>query len=262
MPRNPSLPRSSVKDYTIKRSRKRTRKPLSLAASAAASSDIIGSSFTAVEVKFFDFGIANNTSIAACHEMPGATQLDPFSVNPPQFQCVNMIAAGDDDNQRTGKRINLKNIRIRGEFSIPTSNTTAPSTRCRAVLVYDKSNNEQAAQSGPLLRDIFALSSTVGSATNVSSLSNTLVSSRSRFTILRDENITLGPWVAPSFGAPTVHSWDWYISLKGLQSQYSSTSAGIPYNGGLYMIVLGDEPSAANGNFACTYSSRIRFSDP
>lgn len=165
---------------------------------------------------------------------------------------LNQMAQGDDVINRIGRQINNQSIRIHGYIS-PNDTTTLPNY-VRILLVWDAQPNSAGAV--PAITDILS---------GASSVSNTNLDNRERFTILRDFKKCLGGinnTATQSYAMdPTVCELDWFVNLKGAKTTYSGTSGTINTiaTGSLLLVTIGTA-SPGNGNqFNAT--TRLRFTD-
>ncbi len=195
---------------------------------------IPGRRSTGIELKFLDLASATY----ACDTTGTVTAL-------------NLVAQGDDDNNRIGRQIYCKSIRVIGHF-IPQSATATASTLARVMLVWDSQPNGALA--------------TITQILNAStSLTHTNLDNRERFTILRDTFTPLGSFSNTASqavsGAPTVACINEYIKLGGQKVTYSNTTGviGSVATGALLMVTISDLASGTGYNFNAT--TRLRFTD-
>lgn len=165
--------------------------------------------------------------------------------------ALNLIAQGDDVNARKGRQINNVSIRVHGIFN-PQDGATA-ANYARVMLVWDSQSNSGTI---PTIANILTAST---------SISNTNLDNRSRFTILRDWKQALGGFSTAATLAyaqcPTVAELDWFVPLKGVVTTYSGTTAtiGVVATGTLLLVTIGSQAAGEGTNFGCT--TRLRFSD-
>lgn len=163
--------------------------------------------------------------------------------------ALNLISAGDDVTNRNGRIVNNKSIRVHGFFQPQTNNTQF--NYCRVMLIWDAQPN-----SGSLP----AITAILTAAT---SLSNTNLDNRERFTVLRDTKIAIASYEESDglSGSPSTSTIDWYVPLKH-RTVYSGTSAtiGAIASGSLLLLTIGSAASGSAQDFRCT--TRLRFSDP
>ncbi|AXF51974.1 MAG: capsid protein [Cressdnaviricota sp.] len=165
--------------------------------------------------------------------------------------ALNLIAQGDDINNRQGRQIFNQSIRVHGNIA-PIDTTTVP-TYCRIMLVWDSQSNSGTI---PTIAQILTASSSV---------SNTNLDNRERFTVLRDWKQTLGGTSTTATSSyaqsPTVSELDWYVPLKGAKTTYSATTGviGAVATGTLLLVTIGNQATSDAFQFQCT--TRLRFTD-
>lgn len=164
--------------------------------------------------------------------------------------ALNLIAEGDDNTTRDGRRVTIKSVQVRGYLE-PVDGGTATS-KCRLILVWDNAVN-----SGAIATVAQILSAASGN-------SFPLVDNANRFTILVDRTYTLGLFSTTATQAvaqsPTTGDVEIYKKLNCV-TQYSGTTAAIGsiQNGGLLMVTIGTSAPANGGQFAV--ATRVRFTD-
>jgi len=164
--------------------------------------------------------------------------------------ALNLIAQGDDVNARKGRQINNVSVRVHGMVA-PTGPSATP-CYARVMLVWDSQPN----------------SSTIATIANIltasTSVSNTNLDNRARFTILRDWKQAMGAFSTTATQAyaqcPTVSEIDWFVPLKGAVTTYSGTTGtiGVVATGALLLVTIG---SAGSNAIAFNATSRLRFKD-
>jgi len=165
--------------------------------------------------------------------------------------ALNLLAVGDDANTRDGRQVTCKSIAVTGPI-YPEDGATA-ATYCRTLLVWDSQPN-----SG-------VIATIANILTGATSVSNTNLDNRERFTILRDDKVTLGAFNSTATQAtamsPSVTKLDWFVPLNGVVTTYSGTTAAIGSiaTGALLLVTIGDTASG----LGCTgsFTTRLRFYD-
>lgn len=162
------------------------------------------------------------------------------------INLLNGIAAGDDYNQRDGRRVIMDMLHLRADFFYAATASAHPADHVRVLVVYDKQPN------GVLLvqSDLF-----VGASGDSFYNPNNL----GRLDILYDQDWTL-PQVSAAGTAPVLFpKINRKIMIKrGVQ--YSGTTSAISSisSGALYLVTLGSQVSGAN-NTVLSASSRLTF---
>ena len=166
-----------------------------------------------------------------------------IDVNAPYNDCISLVSQGDNDSQRNGDKIKIKNINIRMRCYIQGATASDPRvTAFRFMVVQDKAYNTAAAIT--LANLTTALS--VTSQRNVDHL-KTLV-------VLYDKVVTL------DIAGPSAKTFVIKPNLKYLKREIQYTAAS-PQNqtGGLYLVIYNDSNSTVDPGFE--FSSRITYTD-
>lgn len=180
--------------------------------------------------------------------------LDPIAdtslnvVNSAAVQLLNGITAGDDYNNRDGRRVIMDTLHLRGDFFYAGATAAHPADHVRVLVVYDKQPNGTAAIQG----DLFTTAS-----------GDTFINPNNlgRFEILWDKAWTL-PQVPVNTTSPVYFPQiNQMIRIKrGVQySGTSSTIASIA-SGALYLVTIGSQSSGVN-NTVLSISARLTFRD-
>jgi len=156
---------------------------------------------------------------------------------------LNLVAIGDEYNQRLGRQISLKSVAYRALISFQDAINTLPNL-CQIMLVWDNYPKG----SLPAITDILSYST----STSFMNLAN-----RSRFFILADDTISLGQAVG---SAPNVYDNYIYKELAGVAT-YGGTTATMAdlLGGAIYLVTLGYQGAGQGHNAAI--SARVRFTD-
>lgn len=165
---------------------------------------------------------------------------------------LNGIAQGDDFNNRTGRKITMKSIYIRG-FVAPADDSSGPNL-ARLIVFYDSQSNGTT----PTITQVLTASSSV---------SHLNLDNRDRFKILHDSQYVQGHidnTATQSFAqSPGPHPIKVYIRIpKAYQNTtYNNTgaTAGVVATGGLWMLTIGYNVTSLDSNFIV--STRLRFLD-
>lgn len=179
---------------------------------------------------------------------------------------LNGLIEGVDANQRVGRRINMKSVKIRMWWAQGVTPAAAVDTYCRYVLVYDRQPNGAA----PTWADVFTQYNVSG-ATDSTAMAAPNPTNFDRFVILRDGARTYSPSVATGAAQPAQDDTsyirqpeEWFVNLKGLEAHYiAGAGAGTIADfrtGSLYFLTLGSN-SVANATTTVTITARVRYHD-
>lgn len=165
--------------------------------------------------------------------------------------ALNLIAEGNDNTNRLGRKAFMRSVSVKGFTSLQSSNGFLPAQQSRALLVWDNAT----AGALPAITDIL---------TSVSSSAFVNPNNVARFTILHDQAYTMGVYCTTATQAAVDKcSQPVNITLKvNSPTQYLGTGATIAsiQNGSLLLVTVGD--NAASGttpNFKLT--TRVTFTD-
>lgn len=179
---------------------------------------------------------------------------------------MNGTIPGNAIQNRLGRRIRMVSLRIMGAI-FQVQNGAAPGDDfVHIYVVYDKQVNGTAYALADLLQSCDRSGTT---ATNTFASVN--MSNSKRFKILRHTFMKIECPAGVSANQPAqestdfhkVQTVDWYIPLKGLDTQYNTGTAGTIADiqtGALFVMVLGAN-SAANTQYSLQYNARLRFQD-
>jgi len=167
--------------------------------------------------------------------------------------ALNLTAVGDDNTTRDGRQICNRSVHVQG-FLRPETAGNSSVNLARLMLVWDSQPN-----SG-------AIATIANILTASTSVSNTNLDNRARFTILRDHMVAVGgqdaatattTWVQ----SPTVSELDWFVPLRDAVTTYSGTTAtiGVVATGALLLVTIGNQAANDGHNFFAT--TRLRFTD-
>lgn len=179
---------------------------------------------------------------------------------------INGLVEGVDANQRVGRRINMKSVKIRMWWATGVMPAAAVDTYCRYILVYDRQPNGAA----PTWADIMTNYNVTG-ATDSTAMAAPNPTNFDRFVILRDGCRCYAPTTTASVNQVaqddtnfTKQVEEWFVNLKGLESHYiAGAGAGTIADfrtGSLYFFTLGSN-TVANTTTTCTITARLRYHD-
>lgn len=174
--------------------------------------------------------------------------------------ALNLIDEGTGPSARTGRKISLTSVQVRGRCNpIDAVAAGANTLDClaRIMIVYDRQPSSAAAV--PAITDI------LNASTSASFIN---LNNRDRFKVIADIMIKVGPrFLDTTVTATYAYSGNngdvvnIYRKLGGLKSQYDGTGNGIAdlTTGSLLMVTIGDQGAGTGGNFAV--STRVRYLD-
>jgi hypothetical protein len=165
--------------------------------------------------------------------------------------ALNLIAEGNDNTTRLGRKALMRDVQIRGFASAPANNAADITQQARIVLVWDNA----ASGALPAITDVLT-------AINNSAFIN--VNNVARFSVLHDRCYSLGPnFVAAttSVADQTIKPVDINVRLRA-PTEFSGTAAAITsvQNGALLMLTMGSAANSAS-SAAVQVSTRVTFSD-
>lgn len=183
------------------------------------------------------------------------------------FTLLNGCVPGDNSNNRTGRKISMTSMQIRGYVNTVNNSSATAADFLRLILVYDRQPNAAL----PALADVLQATAQGGGTTS-GSFDPLNINNADRFKVLRNWNwgmlTTLGAGVVPVaalLGPQTCDNTtiDEYIQLKGMEAHYNAGTAGTVADittGSIFLLAVGLE-SAANNSFRFTFTARLRFHD-
>lgn len=176
------------------------------------------------------------------------------------FQYLNNVVNGSEIYQRTGRKIYMKSLHIKG-YIYPTIGTgsTDPAF-IRMIVLYDAQPNGAL----PALADVLMDSSAAAATSVVSELN---LNNRERFKILREQMWVMGPNNTIQQSAIQDGSQclvvNEFIKLKKIESIYNATNGGTiadVTSGALIALFLCDTASTTLA-WKLAYSARLRYYD-
>lgn len=184
---------------------------------------------------------------------------------------LNGVAVGSNMYNRTGRRVALKSIHIKGTV-LRSMGNAAPIPAdypLRIALIYDKQPNAAA----PAITAIFQ-NRTNGGVASSQTLSHINMDNRDRFVVLRDwffQRATIGinGLAVASFNVTDVGggeesvSIDWFVDLRGLKTTWGGDGTGIAdiTTGALWLVGYSAEDTNATSAYQLQFSSRLRYLD-
>jgi hypothetical protein len=165
--------------------------------------------------------------------------------------ALNLIAEGNDNVNRLGRKALMRSVSVKGFVSLQSSNGFLPAQQARSLLVWDNAS----AGALPAITDILT-------AVNSSAFINP--NNVERFTILHDTAYTLGVYCTSATQTAVDKCTlpvDMTVSVNS-PTQYLGTAANIAsvQNGALLLVTCGD--NAASGTTpSFKLSTRVTFTD-
>lgn len=163
--------------------------------------------------------------------------------------ALNLCPTGDDELARDGKQIEVLTCHLQGY--IAPQDSTAGTSLCRVLVVWDAQPNG-------------ALAAVTDILTAATSIANTNLNNRRRFTILRDGRFVLGQissTATQSYAhSPGAHVYNEFIKVDR-ETLFNGTAANISNitTGALLLVTIGNQ--AVNAGGTAILSSRVRFVD-
>jgi len=180
---------------------------------------------------------------------------------PPTFQYLNNVTNGAEIYQRTGRKIYMKSLHVKG-FIEGSGTASANMAILRMVLVYDAQPNG----AFPAIADLFQ-DSTAGGATGFMSELN--LNNRERFKILREKMWVMGPTAANQAGQTVINDGSQclvineFIKLKKIEAIFNATNGGTVADvtsGSLFAVFMSDANSTSSA-WNAVYTARLRYYD-
>jgi len=161
---------------------------------------------------------------------------------------LNLIAEGNDNVNRLGRKALMKQVCVRG-YALPTSNAQI-GAQGRVLLVWDNAANGAL----PVITDIY---------TAITSSSFLNVNNVARFSILAEHPFELGYFnstATQTAADQSIKRIDIRINLNSI-TEFSGTTAAIAsiQNGALLLVTMGS--TAAATGITATLSTRVTFVD-
>lgn len=206
----------------------------------------------APELKFYDTALASTTVAAAVDATGG--EYDPSATS-----MISTPAVGDSEQNREGKRIQIKNCYIKGTISHPGAELAAAPpapNKVYVALVLDTQSNGAQLNSEDVYKNLAG-----NVQTNPTPLRNLLFGSR--FRVLKDEvidmNLTgISHFAVDSFSnAGKEVEFEWFVPLNNMIVNFNAgTTASIAnvVDNSLHIIAF-----ATAATTTISYNARIRF---
>lgn len=194
-----------------------------------------------------------------CFDVPNTTQTFAAVAAVGLF---NPVVNGAELYQRTGRKIYMKSLHLRGIIQPNASGASVPGGEARMLIVYDSQPNAALPAIAALLQD-----SNAAAATSIQSEIN--LTNRARFQILRDKQFLLGATTAAAgqYGIipdPIKESYNIneFIKLHGLETVYNGVNGGTIADitsGSLLIFLFAD--GVITGHWDFVYGGRLRYYD-
>lgn len=178
---------------------------------------------------------------------------------------LNGSVPGNAIQNRLGRRIRMKSLRIQGMINQYQAGTTPIDDFIHIYVVYDSQPNGATFATADLIQSCDAAGTTGTGTFSFINMSNS-----KRFKVIRHESMKIETTGAAanqpaqeSTDFKKVQSIDWWIPLKDLDTQYNTGTAGTIADiqtGSLYLMLFGAS-AAADSQYALTYNTRLRFVD-
>lgn len=158
-------------------------------------------------------------------------------------QLLNGIARGDEINERTGRKVQMRSIEMHLYATVTPA--TGTDQRQRVLVIYDKQTNGAALTAANVLQ-------------NTSPVGLRNLENRSRFICLYDEAFSLNA----TGESDSERTFKWYRKVN-LTVTFNSGDAGTVADittGSLYMVVVGSNVAGATAGSVNGYV-RVRYTD-
>lgn len=273
------MPRSSIKSYRAGQSQLRGRQALG-ARYMATRKAVARSGYATVprargwassgEMKYFDCERQTAAIAAVTTSWGTGTRLDPSStidigaaaVATPLNLCSPTVGSGL--NQRIGRKIHVRKIKIRGQIQVPsqtTQSTADNACKVRMLLLMDKQTNAAQYSAGDVLNPAGTAPTTINAFQNPNGFG--------RFNVLKDKLITVGNvnMAGSPSGADVIQSGmirDFKITYnfkKPVEVNFNATNGGTVADivDNSFHIMIGTQDAAYAPTI--TYYSRCAYTE-
>lgn len=184
------------------------------------------------------------------------------------FTLLNGLVIGAAINNRIGRKISMRSLRIRGGIYVSATTVNSLYEFGRLILIYDRQANGAAPVIGDLLQDEDAAGTTTTTAFSGLNMSNA-----ARFKVIKTWQfkaeqsagaaITNSEPSQVTTDAQTCYNIDTFINLKDLETGFNAGNAGTVADiatGSLYMVTIGLN-TAANAWLNFRGVVRLRYRD-
>jgi hypothetical protein len=166
--------------------------------------------------------------------------------------ALNLIAEGNDNVNRLGRKAMMRSVSVKGYVSTPGIAAAREVQQVRVLLVWDNAANGAL----PAVTDVLT-------AINTTSFPN--ANGVARFTILHDQAIPLGAFnttVTQAYLHETTKNIDITRRINA-PTEYFGTAAAITslQNGSLLLLTMGNSANGTAGNAVFTLGTRVTFTD-
>jgi len=163
--------------------------------------------------------------------------------------ALNLIAEGNDNVNRLGRKAMMRTVSVKGFVAAPASG--APVQQARVLVVWDNAANGALPAIGDVLT---AINSTAFLNPN----------NVARFTILSDKVFSLGSWdtgATISYASELIKTIDITTRINA-PTEYLGTTAAIAsvQNGTVLLLTMGSTAAGASAA-TCTLGTRVTFTD-
>jgi len=170
----------------------------------------------------------------------GLTSVDALT---PHNVCLSLVSQGDNDSQRNGDKIDVKNLNIRLRMLYPNNTASDPlNSNFRVMVIQDKNYNTASAVTA--LHVLTAVTNT--SQRNVDHLKSKVVLFDKLYQLDR-----AGPTAKTVIIKPNLK-----FLKRGIQYAVSSTT---DQTGGIYLLIINDQNSVTDNQIE--YSARMTYTD-
>jgi len=175
---------------------------------------------------------------------------------------LNGIAEGSGFYNRIGRKIVLKSLYITGAIA-PVNTSAITQSYCRLIVIYDAQTNGAA----PTWANVIQSYTAAGTPTSLY-IDQFNLDNRDRFRILADRRWdmpgTTGSALTtvPAGNSSHDQTVKMYIKLRGLETQYKSSSSTVSdiATGSIYLLTCSDNSHGTN-YYQVSYSCRCRYTD-
>lgn len=205
------------------------------------------------ETKYFDTGFSGNLAAVT------TTWAASLATDPATFNTLCVPSLGNDINNRIGRRIGIKKIKIRGDIELPATAGTIvqqPAIKCRAILVIDTQTN------GAQMTGSNLMSGGANAGICINSYQNLI--SLGRFKVLKDKLFDLSD---PNFTSGLQNGIHKFFKInhvftKPLTVNFNATNGGTIadiVDNSIHFLVQCDNTTVGTPNLQ--YAARVSYVD-
>lgn len=186
-----------------------------------------------------------------------------------QIIALNLVGSGTSTYQRVGDHTKGLYCKIKGQIYPDEEKSQVDTEYLRVAVVYDRAPTGAYPAYSDIYNDIDA-----GGSNSFTCFSSPNITNKSRFTILKEMDLTkpfknstnqTNQPVFSSIQYDDQNLIDWYLPLDGCDTNYLDTTSppqiGDVANGAIYIMAIGSENTSATAAFNLAFKTRYVYSD-